>query len=54
MPLDKRYLFKAAPAPTVLLGFLWPQVILVMLILARCYSGHKVIIVKNIDDGISD
>ncbi|CAD7682625.1 unnamed protein product [Nyctereutes procyonoides] len=26
----------------------------VMLVLAGCYSGHKVVIVKNIDDGTSD
>ena len=26
----------------------------VVLVLARCYSRHKAVIVKNIDDGISD
>lgn len=26
----------------------------VVLVLARCYSGCKVVIMKNIDDGISD
>lgn len=44
--------FCSRPCPTVTVDM--GKFMKVVLVLARCYSGCKVVIVKNIDDGISD